>query len=971
MFDNPGPRLFALPPGADFAREVLEGLRARVSGPEAMADVQIFVNTRRMQRRFQTLLAEGQAGLLPRIGVLDDVLTPRDMIGLPTELPPLHQKMTMARLVSSLLDHQPDLAPRSAVFDLADSLSSLLDEMQSEGVPPTALQQLDVGHLSEHWQTAQSFLQIATQIADQDNATPALRMRMGAKQLIARWADTPPRHPIIVAGSTGSRGTTAMLMEAVAKLPQGAVILPGFDFEQPDVWPALDNPQTGEDHPQFRFRSLMSRLDVQPQDIVHWTGAADPVRDRNRVLSMALRPAPITDQWLREGNQLPDLPGAMADVTLIEAASPRDEALAIALRLRQAIEEGKTAALITPDRVLTRQVTAALDRWGIEPDDSAGDPLHLTPPGRLLLQLAGLLVNGVAPDTLLALLKHPLVATSGDKRGPHLLHTRELELWLRRHGPAHLLAGTIRQWAETAGESSKEWAIWLEQCLFAHEKPTQNPLTEMLTQLSQSAELLCAGPDQPDSGALWDKTAGQTAQDVMQRLQDAAPIAEQVSGAEFLSLLRSVLSSEAALDPVLPHAGVMIWGTLEARVLGADLTILAGLNEGSWPGTPNPDPWLNREMRHRVGLLLPERRVGLAAHDFQQAAAAPTVVLSRAVRDAEAETVPSRWINRLCNLLNGLPERNGPDALKQMRQRGQALCNMAALLDVPTETIQPAVRVAPAPPVSSRPKKLSVTRIRTLIRDPYAIYAERILRLRPLDPLRAEPDAPLRGTVLHEVFEAFLKNHPDGSADDLMATAQRVLADQVPWPGTRHLWLGRLGRVADWFLENETRRRTEGRVIALETSGQITLPNGFDLTATADRIDADLGGALRIYDYKTGTPPTEKQIKSFDKQLLLEAVIAEAGGFADVARQKVRDVTYIGLGNSPKEVTNALENELVARTRAGLVDLIDRYALRAQGYAPRRAMAEQNAVSDYDHLSRYGEWALSDEAQHIEVGDEA
>ena len=79
-----------------------------------------------------------------------------------------------------------------------------------------------------------------------------------------------------------------------------------------------------------------------------------------------------------------DLPAATAGLTLARSARRRGiEALAIALRLRAAVQEGRRAALISPDRELTRQVAAALDRWGIEPDDSGGTPLHQTPPGRL------------------------------------------------------------------------------------------------------------------------------------------------------------------------------------------------------------------------------------------------------------------------------------------------------------------------------------------------------------------------------------------------------------------------------------------------------------------------------------------------------------------------------------------------------------------------------------------------------------
>ncbi|MFD1344811.1 double-strand break repair protein AddB, partial [Litorisediminicola beolgyonensis] len=451
MFEpQPGARVFALAPGVDFARALVDGLRARLEGepPEAMARVQLIVNTHRMARRIETIFKAGPPGFLPRISLVTGPADPRLAAELPPPVPALRRRLELTGLIAKLLEAQPDLAPEAALFDLADSLALLMDEMQIEGVSPEALEALDVTDQSGHWQRALAFLTLARPFFDTLEAEPdaAAVQRLALERQLALWEAAPPAHPVILAGSTGSRGTTQELMRRVAHLPQGAVIWPGFDTDMPrHVWQQLTEAGSlgGEDHPQYRFARLMAEMELAPTDVGLWTDEAAPAPGRNALISLALRPAPVTDQWFEDGPKLADLRGATEGVTLVEAQTRRDEALAIALRLRQAAAEGVTAALITPDRMLSRQVTAALDRFGLLPDDSAGLPALQTPPGRLLRQVARGLSGPLTAETLLALLKHPL--THHPERGLHTRAVTAFELWMRREGcpypaPEHLAA---------------------------------------------------------------------------------------------------------------------------------------------------------------------------------------------------------------------------------------------------------------------------------------------------------------------------------------------------------------------------------------------------------------------------------------------------------------------------------------------------------------------------------------------------
>ena len=779
-----------------------------------MAQVTIYLNTARMLRRVRDLFTTRGARFLPRLLLLGDISKdPR--LALPATVPPLRRRLQMAELIAKLLDAQPDLAPRSALYDLADSLANLMDEMQGEGVSADAISALDVSTHSKHWERTQTFLRIVAPLFTE--ATDAeSRQRLAVQQLAQHWKTNPPPGPVLVAGSTGSRGTTSLFMQAVAALPQGALILPGFDFDTPpSVWQAMDDALTAEDHPQYRFRHLMDLLQLSPDSITAWRDTPPPDVNRNHLISLSLRPAPVTDQWLIEGPNLPDLPSATESLTLIEAASPRAEALAIAVILREAAQNGTKAALITPDRNLTRQVTAALDRWAILPDDSAGRPLALSAPGRFLRHTAALLGQRLTADSLLTILKHPLTA-SGLARGPHLLFTRYLELKLRKTGPAFPTGADLLAWAAARDDAALPWAQFLADTLQDLDQIPRRPLTEHVAQHRALSEALARGLDPAGSGDLWDKPAGIESLALMETLAAEAPHGGNFSAVEYRDLFEALVNKGEVREAVQSHPNIMIWGTLEARVQGADLVILGGLNDGIWPKLPEPDPWLNRSMRKKAALLLPERQIGLSAHDYQQAIAAPRVILSRAVRNAEAETVPSRWLNRLMNLMDGLPQRNGGLALAEMKARGDKWLMLARALEQPTAEQQadprlhPAKRPAPQPPVAARPPKLSLTNIERLIRDPYAIYARYILRLNPLDPLHQTPDARDRGIIVHEVLERFVKTRPASETRAeararLLTLAREVLAQETPFPAARALWLAKLDRAADHFLTQDAK----------------------------------------------------------------------------------------------------------------------------------------------------------------------
>ena len=1010
------PRVYGLPPGVDFPQALLRGLRERLHGhpPETLARIHLVVNSQRMKRRLEQLLHGATPCLLP---AMDLVATyhgnaPQALL-LPPAIPSLRRQLQLGRLIGKLLERQPDLAPRTCLHDLARSLARLMDELQDEGIDPQVIQDLDVGELSGHWQRSQAFLgPVQEYLQTIGGLDVRARQRQVIEGLVNHWRSHPPSHPVIVAGSTGSRGSTRLLMQAVARLEQGALVLPGFDFDLPAaVWSRLGPTRSSsahplEDHPQQRFWQLLQDLRMDSHGVQPWTEAQPVAPARNRLVSLALRPAPVTDAWLAEGPSLGHLGTATEGLTLLEAPGLRQEALTIALRLRQALGDGQKAALMTPDRRLARHVSAALDRWDVVADDSAGLPLQLSPPGRFLRQVAQLMTRPLTTSRLLSLLQHPL-CHAGAARTIHLRHSRTLELWLRKENHSFPKATVLQAFtrreqqhapAPSGTATETTWIHWLDACLL---EPLQGeqPLGDWVRRLQEVSLRLVAGCDADTANGadhanspLWKQEAGRAARKVVAALAQEAAEGGAMDALAFEELLRSLLSAEAVRNPEPETGKVVIWSPWEARSHDAPLLILGGLNEGCWPEAMAPDPWLNRPMRRQAGLPLPEHLLGLAAHDLQQAVAAPQVWLSRSTRSNDGETVPCRWLNRLTNLLRGLPEQGGPQCLAAMAQRGQQWLAWAKELDQRlasakqldplTPELAPAVRPCPSPPVVARPKKLSVTEIRTLVKDPYSIYAKHVLRLKPLNPIEQGPDALLRGVAIHRVMERFLRAiqgdpaalDPDRRSrtrDNFMELAEDTLRDMVPWPAVQRLWLARLDRLADWFLKTEVERRKEGQPFDFEVKGETPLdlhtedgqPFRFVLSARADRIDKTSDGWL-IYDYKTGTIPSRKEQEIADKQLLLEVAMVERGAFPTIPPGPAR-AWFIGLGNNPGQQP-AASQESSEEVWRRLHALLCSYLNPHKGYQSRRLL-RTDPPGTYDHLARFGEWDSATRAHPQEI----
>ena len=965
-----GPRVFTLPPGCDFAREFTQGLADRFAGspPEALANSEIYLNTGRVRRGVVSAFSEQGAFLLPKLRLVTEFAGDVRFFDITPPVPALRPRLELFQAVSRLLEKDDRFAARSSAFDLADSLAELMDEMHAEGVSPGRISEIDVSQHSAHWAQSLKFLDIIGQFWGSAEAPDIqARQRMVIESLVDSWRREPPSHPVIVAGSTGSRGATRLLMQAAAGLPQGAVVLPCFDdFIPEDVWQRMRDSSTGEDHPQFRFKDLFDSLEMRPADAQSWRDTVKTNLDRNRLISLALRPAPVTSQWLTEGPLLDGIETATQNMALLEAPHPRAEAVAIALRLRQAAEFGEKAALVTPDRKLAKQVKSALARWEIQAEDSFETPLSETPPGRLLLLTACLFGCRPDPVSLISLLRHPLVHAESERQA-HVRMADRLEHDIRHYGMKPDFRSQIVKLIsnQEAGEKLPGWGSWLAEILDRLESVGEAPLTDIAAAHQHTAELLMAGSGTEPEAGIWEKAAGSSALEILQDLRREGSAGGVVDAQAYRHLLASLVRrTSVPRTDAQDFPGISIWNTLDARMQGPDLVIAGGLNEGTWPAATPVDSWLNRSMRSQAGLLMPERLTGLLAHDFQQAASVTSVVLSRSKRHAGEPAVSSRWLLRLITLLEGIGD-HGKAALAAMRERGNHLLELAKAMEMPNEEMPRETRPNPKPPVSARPKQLPVTSIKTLISNPYEIYARYVLDLRELNPLEPDNFAAARGVAIHEILHKFVEKIQTDpgrcAADQLLAEARKVLSTEPAAQHVMRLWLAQLAGVAEEFVELERQRLEAGAPAALESKGAISLEGvEFTLNARADRVDRDQDGGLLLFDYKTGTIPGRTEIERRDKQIPLTAKMLELGGFPEIPAASVREAAYIAVGKSTK--VQKVETQSLDETWSRFIGLIRRYENPETGYLSRRNMYQLRYGEAFDHLARYGEWEVFTES---------
>ena len=967
--------VFNIAAGLSFVDRLAQTLiTGRNHSPWSLTDTLILLPNRRSVRALAAAFVRHcpeQALLMPRIAALGDVEEDEaegsfadDVAGLDSTLPAgistIERILALTPAVRVWLRRTGRSgASLGYAIELARALGRTLDQLMTEDVSPDKLRTAVPADAASHWDTSLTFLEMIltnwpATLKKLDRIDAADRRNRLLRALARRWREQPPRGRVIAAGTTGSIPATAALLRVICRMPEGAVILPGLDRTLAEaVWDGL--PPT---HPQFGLRALLGTLGIKRGEVQEWPGPSpSPQADRLPLLQKAMLPPEDTANWLHR----PTRPAAARGIRHLVAGTPAEEAQAVCLALRQALQTpGRTALVVTADSGLAQRIIRLMRRNGIAIDSSAGERLARQPTAVYLRTLARLWAENWPAQRLLALLKHPLCGGAA-----HRQDIRQLAHWLdrdvlRRHRAAAGVAGIAEAMARLqAGASGRtvpqSWAIVTAALAPLTAQPTDRAAPFEL----QLERLLAAAEGLSDSASLWSQPGGRALAQQMASIR-AAPEPPGLATATDLADALDALLADAVVRPAYgQHPRLRILSPIEARLQSADLMVLAGLNEGVWPAEDVPDPWLSPGLRRALGLPTLERRIGQSAHDFVQAVAGGTeVLLTRAARSGGSPTVPSRLWLRL-QAVSASQWAHADDLL-----------GWARAMDHPAKVV-PTTQPAPAPPRRLRPRRISVTQVEELLRNPYGIYARRILRLEPLPPLGGTPDARERGTIIHTAMEDWLKDTAPAARTPaaLVAAFERVVAPLHLDPLFLRWWQGRIERIAAWAagrLESEATRWTPAHY---ELQGEIERC-GITLSGVADRLDRNPEGQWRIIDYKTGQPPSMEQWNAlYAPQLPLLALIAEHGGFATLgAAPSIAGLEYWRLGggrSKPGETASRIASsdkarhqsvaEAVADAARVFDEAIAQYLL---GDAPFRAEVQPKFMKgkDYQQLARVKEW---------------
>ncbi|MEM9331585.1 MAG: double-strand break repair protein AddB [Pseudomonadota bacterium] len=1032
-------KVFSVPAGSDFLKILVQSLFNGKLIPEfnpsnnplLLPRATIFVPNRRTARALSIAflgVGKSTAQLLPKIQTLGDVEDeqfglPLDILGL-SALPPavdhLSRKLELAGLIQHWVDTlseetkrlygEEDIIIPSSQADairLADDLCRLLDQITQEEVKWEDIKTLVPDEHAQWWGITTTFLQIVMEawpevLSERGQIDPAEQSRLLMDRRIEHYEKYGAGGPVIVAGSTGSVPSTQRLLKVISRLPSGAIVLPGLDRHISNAeWNSISSDpdridDTIESHPQFSIARLLASIGVDRNDVTDLIEPSPELSIRNKFISTALSLPAFTENWKFENATVDhqDLTEAFANLTVIEAANERQEATAIAIAFREILEQpDKTAALVTPNRNLARRVAIELKRFGINVDDTAGQPLLTSPAGLFLRMLVKFCFGKCDNSERIALLKSPIL-TAGLTTEEAGKYAKQFEILALRGAIDEPVSGNLTEFIKnrmaqtrltgmkSGHDEEGEDEIWnalikrvefLDEALAAVSKlpQTVHPLKlgTFIEELNKALELLTA--DGSGSSSLETVVGSAEIWELFENILASDAAKYQITSREFPATLDALLAPITVRSQQQTHPRLRIYGPLEIRLLDHSRVIVAGLNEGTWPQATRNDAFLNRSMRQQLGMSSPERRIGLAAHDFQQMMGKGEVFLTRSSRVDKSPTIASRWIQRLFARLEEA-------IVEKICERGKRYLNYANWLDQTDLGARRQKRPNPKPPVSARPKSLPVTDIETWIRDPYALYAKRILKLRPLDPLDREADHLLRGTLFHAILEDFaslenLKLTQRERVEKLITIARGYFAHCRLPLAVEKIWQHRFDDIAERFVEWEDQHLNVVPVQTLlkEVNGGLGFAQGrFWLHARADRIEVSPEGHVSVLDYKTGMSPSVRQARSLSPQLALEAAIAVRGGFEGVPAGHVQDLAFVRLvqnenfgRHSIADTKNPI-SQIIEQAITNLEALIIRFEDPDKGYISRRAPFREGEIAgDYDHLARTREWSFGEDGE--------
>ena len=951
----------------------------------SVSKIKIYVPTRRSIRTLKEAFlrrSNGKPRILPIIQAVGDsdteemsFLTPHAP-EIPPAMDPTQRQVILARFLEKAWEGEYNF---TNALSIAADLGRLIDQIHTENIPFSNLDTLvEIKEFSEHWNITLSFLKLLLQdlwqtyLDAHGKIDAGLHRRLKIEALTDFYKSSPPEHPVIIAGSTGSHPSTRDLIKTIGSHDHGLIFLPALDQEMDDnTWICVT-----DGHPQFLLKRLIDHCKISRKNIRGYSVNA-PDHNRLFTLSEIMRPAEKTEIWQSLVDPLSQdkINKGIQNITFCACENEEKEARVIALSMAEIAADKtqeKTCVLITPDRNLSARVQSNLKQWGITCDDSAGQTLPHTGIGRFALSVLECeQIEQIHPLSFLSTLKSSFAGGGGFEN--FRTHLRALEKdalrGLRPHGSIKNLT--------THTDRHDDFIDHLSSLFdpLTNLKGGAHSLDLWIAAHITAIENIAKTQNQDGASRLWVGHAGETLATFFEKLGSYVEHVPPLNHKEYIEFIRTMMVGVQTRPPYGTHPRLSILGQIESRMASADRVILSGLNEGTWPPDNGFDAWMSRSMRADFGLPSLEQKTTLAAHDFATALGSAEVFITLSNRKGGQPAQPSRWISRMETMLTAA--KISPDLWPH--EKGKIYLKWADDLHAPT-AIQSAPRPMPKPVSSRRPTKFSITDIERWMRDPYALYAKKILRLRKLDHVDEDVNVADKGTLIHAAMEHFTREFsgelPDDALRELITVGKKLFDAEADNPEIYGLWWPRFEKAAAWVIDHERPWRHHTHKIHAESACELTLSiNDVDYTliGKADRIEQRTGNDWAIIDYKTGGLPEPKNvIAGIANQLPLEAFILNQNGFSSLNAVASNDISLhywslsgTGIGGTERIAQGSKGGsgqDLSIEAGDGLKSLITVFSNEDTPYigSPDSTIMINADYNDFAHLERIAEWSVID-----------
>ncbi|MBP9752846.1 MAG: PD-(D/E)XK nuclease family protein, partial [Proteobacteria bacterium] len=505
-----------------------------------------------------------------------------------------------------------------------------------------------------------------------------------------------------------------------------------------------------------------------------------------------------------------------------DANTPLEEAKLISILVRDSLEKNLTVSIVCNDKSLIHLIQDALNAYDFKANNALGIDLLKTVSGKFLT----LFLKSCLKQTLkniIPLLKHPLFKAK--ERSLHLKSVDRFEAILQTES-----MDVEKQCLKTFNLSS-----YFEKYL-----KTYHTGLHWLNYLIQDLE------DLSDSTIF----KNQDGTVLFGFLESLKPYFSKTSFSffQFIDVLMAYIEQAPSVlmfDNL--HQNVTLVGTIEARHQTADVVIISALNEGQWPKPIKQNLWLSPFEKEALHLPKEERRLGLGAHDFLNCLQAKTVYLTRSLKVGGIPLQENRWLKRF--KLNFCLS-------KAAKEQQDYFLNITKQLMAPLKPSNTQILEKTYPKGFDAPKELSISALELLNKDPYAFYVRYILKIKERLPWYLSLSPAKIGQIVHKILEKSNLLDDEHLKEDIEKELLNLSLDD-------HQMIFLTNQLYEMilFVINDLKKNPIHTFLR-EQKISLTLED-ITIFGIADRIDFDQNNTvLRLIDYKTGTPPSFKNIEN-------------------------------------------------------------------------------------------------------------